>query len=289
MRKVAEQLPPDELYLQLQNKACALEKILVQKKKALENAPEGSLRVTICNKNKQFYWVKKGEIIKTENSKSENSISKEQKKSQNGTYIPHSKMDFARQLAQKEYDADSIEAIETELTLIKTYLKKSRFNKTLHSKLPARKLELVEPLTLEDDEYAREWLQIPYQKKESKAGKKSFPTSGGLLVRSKSEVIIAEMLEKNGIPFRYEQKLRLSAFNVHPDFVCLNIRTRQEFAWEHLGLLDDSEYSKMAAEKLHFYQKSGYFPGKNLIITTESQDFPLSSELVQEVIDQYLR
>lgn len=270
MRKVTEQLPPDELYSQLQNKAYVLEKILVQKKKDLENAPEGSLRVTICNKNKQFYWVKKHE-------------------GKNGTYISHSKIDFACQLAQKEYDADSIEAIETELTLIKNYLKKSRFSTTLQSKLPARKLELVEPLTLDDETYVHEWLQIPYQQKEIKSGQKSFPTSSGLFVRSKSEVIIAEMLEKNGIPFRYEQKLRLSAFNVHPDFVCLNVRTRKEFAWEHLGMLDDSDYSKMAAEKLYYYQKSGYFPGKNLIITTESQDFPISSESVQEVIEQYLR
>lgn len=282
MRKVAEQLPPDELYSQLQNKVRVLEKILAQKKKDLENAPEGSLRVTICNKNKQFYWVKK--TLAPQNASAD-----AKKKSQNGVYISHSKMDFARQLAQKEYDADSIEAIETELTLIKNYLKKSRFSTILQSKLPVRKLELVEPLTLDDETYVREWLQILYQQKEIKPGQKSFPTSSGLLVRSKSEVIIAEMLQKNGIPFRYEQKLRLSAFNVHPDFVCLNVRTRKEFAWEHLGMLDDSDYSKMAAEKLHYYQKSGYFPGKNLIITTESQDFPLSSELVQEVIEQYLR
>lgn len=282
MRKVTEQLPPDELYSQLQNKAYVLEKILVQKKKDLENAPEGSLRVTICNKNKQFYWVKK--TLAPQNASAD-----AKKKSQNGVYISHSKMDFARQLAQKEYDADSIEAIETELTLLKNYLKKSRFTTTLQSKLPARKLELVKPLTLDDETYLSEWLQIPYQQKEIKPGQKSFPTSSGLLVRSKSEVIIAEMLEKNGIPFRYEQKLRLSAFNVHPDFVCLNVRSRQEFAWEHLGMLDDSDYSKMAAEKLYYYQKSGYFPGKNLIITTESQEFPLSSESVQEVIEQYLR
>lgn len=282
MRKVTEQLPPDELYSQLQNKAYVLEKILVQKKKDLENAPEGSLRVTICNKNKQFYWVKK--TLAPQNASAD-----AKKKSQNGVYISHSKIDFACQLAQKEYDADSIEAIETELTLIKNYLKKSRFSTTLQSKLPARKLELVKPLTLDDETYVHDWLQIPYQQKEIKSGQKSFPTSSGLLVRSKSEVIIAEMLEKNRIPFRYEQKLRLSAFNVHPDFVCLNVRSRQEFAWEHLGMLDDSDYSKMAAEKLYYYQKSGYFPGKNLIITTESQDFPISSESVQEVIEQYLR
>lgn len=268
MRRISELLPPDDICLQLKKKADRLEKILFQKKKALSDVPEGNLRVSVCNKNKQYYWIKKDS-------------------GKNGTYISHSEIDFAKQLAQKEYDSVSVKAIEKELCLIKNYLKKTEFYENCNFKFTERKLDLVTPLTLENEAYVREWLNLPYQKKEFKEGQKVFTTSSGLQVRSKSEVIIAELLEKNTVPFRYEQKLKFSAFNVYPDFTCLNIRTRKEYVWEHFGLLDDVDYVKTAVEKIHYYQKSGYFPGKNLIITTENQDYPLSSNLVQQVIDEY--
>ena len=67
-------------------------------------------------------------------------------------------------------------------------------------------------------------------------------------VRSKSEVIIADTLARHGVPYRYEYPLKLKsgrdgAFRtIHPDFLCLNVRTRAEFYWEHFGLMDDPDY-----------------------------------------------
>ena len=41
--------------------------------------------------------------------------------------------------------------------------------------------------------------------------------------------------------------------HLHPDFYCLNLRTRQEFAWEHFGMMDDPDYASTTAEKLRLY------------------------------------
>ena len=119
-------------------------------------------------------------------------------------------------------------------------------------------------------------------------------------VRSKSEVIIANALKAAGVPYRYEFPLLVDKnpeaddddtdfCQLHPDFYCLNLRTRQEFAWEHFGMMDDPEYAARATEKLGLYAENGFFPGKNLIITMETSAKPVSSKFLKSVIQTYLK
>ncbi len=75
---------------------------------------------------------------------------------------------------------------------------------------------------------------------------------------------------------------------IHPDFICLNIRTRQEFIWEHFGKMDDAEYTSSAAQKLKVYEKNGIYPGKNLIISLETSTLPINSMQVEKTAKQYL-
>ena len=44
---------------------------------------------------------------------------------------------------------------------------------------------------------------------------------------------------------------------------------RQEFFWEHFGLMDSAEYVKNTVSKLNLYIQNKIIPGKNLIITME--------------------
>ena len=53
--------------------------------------------------------------------------------------------------------------------------------------------------------------------------------------------------------------------------------------------MDDAEYATSAAKKLKVYEKNGIFPGKNLIITMESQEEPLSSQTIEQIIKAYLK
>ena len=75
---------------------------------------------------------------------------------------------------------------------------------------------------------------------------------------------------------------------VYSDFTCLNVRTRKEFVWEHLGMMDDAEYARNAIMKIEMYQNSGYFLGENLIFTMETRDKPLNSQMVRKIVKKYL-
>ena len=111
-------------------------------------------------------------------------------------------------------------------------------------------------------------------------------------VRSKSEVLIANALAKHGIAYRYEypQTLKNSQnkmITFHPDFLCLNIKTRGEYIWEHFGLMDNPDYAQKAVRKLQFYAQNKIFPGRNLIITMETQTEPLTPQFVDTMIKEY--
>jgi len=107
-------------------------------------------------------------------------------------------------------------------------------------------------------------------------------TLADILVRSKSEVIIANMLHERDIPFCYEQPRFASDGSFYlPDFTITWRGT--EFFWEHVGLLHNDKYRAHWDKKRAWYEK--YFPGR-LIITEESGDLSIKAD---EAIKKYFK
>ncbi|SOE78781.1 hypothetical protein SAMN05720781_2710 [Fibrobacter sp. UWT3] len=73
---------------------------------------------------------------------------------------------------------------------------------------------------------------------------------------------------------------------VYPDFTCLNVRTHQEFVWEHFGMIDVPEYCQNMASKMDMYLQNGFCMGKNFVMTTETHDRPLNSMMVEKMLEQ---
>ena len=118
-------------------------------------------------------------------------------------------------------------------------------------------------------------------------------TSKGERVRSKSEMLIADTLARMGVPYHYEYPVTLNdnghTFTMYPDFLCLNLRTRQEFIWEHFGLMNDSVYSSKTVKKLRTYAQNGIYSGHNLITTVETPELPLNTRYLEKIITEYLK
>ena len=148
------------------------------------------------------------------------------------------------------------------------------------------------PLNIPDSDFADLWQSLRYKGKTIE--NTGLLTAKGECVRSKSEIIIADVLASLGIPYRYEFPHELKCVEssrcvkVYSDFTCLNVRTRKEFVWEHFGMMDDAEYAQNAVVKIEMYQNSGYFLGDNFIFTMESRDKPLNSQMVQKLAKKYL-
>jgi hypothetical protein len=98
----------------------------------------------------------------------------------------------------------------------------------------------------------------------------------GCMVRSKSEVIIANLLTAAGIPFRYEVPLMAPDGTMYlPDFT-IEWRGTTYF-WEHLGLLDKPEYARKWKEKQVWYKKN--FPAQ-LLVTEESRQLSKAASML---------
>ena len=74
----------------------------------------------------------------------------------------------------------------------------------------------------------------------------------------------------------------------HPDFTVLNIHTGKISYWEHAGKMDDSFYANDFVAKMNIYQTNRIIPGKNLLITYETRENPLSMQNVRCCIE-YLK
>lgn len=97
--------------------------------------------------------------------------------------------------------------------------------------------------------------------------KKIHQAKNGLWVRSKSEVIIANLLIDAGIDFNYEEKLYYNSRQYkEPDFTIRH--SGKTWYWEHLGMLDLDHYNHDWQEKKQIYKDMGIM--EQVILTRES-------------------
>lgn len=83
---------------------------------------------------------------------------------------------------------------------------------------------------------------------------------GDDLVRSKSEVIVADTLHNLGIPYRYEQRLQFpDEIARHPDFTIERAGDTPIY-WEHLGRLDLAGYRADWQARKAWYASHGVLP-----------------------------
>ena len=210
-----------------------------------------------------------------------------------GKYIRKKEMKLASMLAQKTYENQMLVLLENEINylndIVTAYPAKT-FDTYLDS-LPKARQALITPVWLSDEEYTKQWLAQPYKRLGfSQHDTSEFITNAGIRVRSKSEVTIANELEKYGLPFLIELPLYLEGLGwINPDFAILIARLRKVIIWEHHGMLDDRDYRENNfLKKNAAYIANGYFPGKNLIQTFESLKTPLSVAAVDRIIEELL-
>ena len=111
-------------------------------------------------------------------------------------------------------------------------------------------------------------------------------TVRGELVRSKSEVIIANALHYNGLDYEYEPELKLEDKIKRPDFKVEDYDTGVVWYWEHCGMMTDPQYKKRWEDKRKFYEKNGIVEGKNLIVTYDDEKGGLDSDKIQQIIQE---
>ena len=238
--------------------------------KRLSKAPEGNIRIIKHRNGYQFYLRMNGA-------------------DKSGVYLPVSERNKALALIQKGYDLKVKAAAQKQYHALDHFLKHYEPDvlKNIYAAMPEIRSRNITPVEISDREYIRQWEAYEYEPKGFPEDYPEHYTGKGERVRSKSEVMIADILSQENIPYRYECPLHLGKTVIHPDFTILRAGDRETLYWEHLGMMDDPEYTGNALKRIRLYEKYGLYPGVRLILTMENAAFPLNSSVIRHMIQVY--
>jgi len=256
------------IYKRMQKEYQFLEEKIERLSKEIKKLPEGKL-IVAQSKNSYKWYCSDGHTKK---------------------YIKKQEKELAAALAKKKYLTLQLEEAIHEKRAIQFYLEH-------HVEEIPKSIQLI----TESEEYRnllstvfeveredlRRWMRETYEKNPHFPEKLTHKTSTGEYVRSKSEAIIHSYLTSYKIPFRYECVLRLGKHTYYPDFTIRHPKTGEYIYFEHFGKMDDPQYARKAFKKLEVYQEHGIIPGKNLIMTFETEQNPLSVAMVEKIIEYY--
>lgn len=257
------------LYEKAQKESDRLTKEIQKIKSDLKHLPEGKLHIVHDGNNTRWY----------------NYLGDNKKE-----YLNKSKIDTAKMLAKKFYLSLLLKDLEHEKRAIEFYLRhhiehpwKSEklimnnddYQKLLHPDFQPKSQELIE------------WENEPYQQNLEYREHLIFKIPNGKYVRSKSEALIAMILCKYNIPFRYECALDLGGTVIFPDFTIRHPKTGEYYYFEHFGLFDRAGYRQKNCNRIFLYGSHGIYPTINLLMTFETDDDPLDIDKVEKMIQEY--
>lgn len=210
------------------------------------------------------------------------------------SYISQKNRLLAQQLAYKAYLSNQLEQLIHEKKALELYMRHHKdvehdknsflsasadFYKLLRSSIPN--------VAFSNSDSIQHWLEEPYLSNPFHPEALIHRTLSGILVRSKSESIIASTLFQFGIPFRYECALDLNGHTIYPDFTILHPHTGELYYYEHFGMLDVPDYLHNALSKLRIYAENGIYPTVNLLLSFETRTHPLDSTLLERTLRHY--
>lgn len=136
--------------------------------------------------------------------------------------------------------------------------------------------------TNEDD-----WGEQPYLRSRSYPEQLKHRTIKGEMVRSKSEMNIANILFLRGIPYRYEEYTKVGAMVFHPDFKVLVKSTKEIKILEHFGMIGKPDYLENCVWRFKAYISEGFRPWKDIFFTYDFQDGGIDSQTIDWIITNF--
>lgn len=248
----------------LRKELSTLQKMKVFLTSKISKYPKGRLK--IVSKNKFYHYIDKS----------------------NQRYIKKSESDFAKALAQKHYDLRILKKVDKKIKsltkLLELYI--SNDFDSEFDELSKERRNLITPITLPKKIINDKWNNTVSSNRDF--DNDNLVTINGEIVRSKSEKIIADALFSAGIPYKYEENIKVNNSIYSPDFTILHPITNKIIYWEHLGMLDNPEYISKVLRKLDMYTLNNINFHDNLILTFESSKYPLKTSIVEYYIREIL-
>lgn len=201
------------------------------------------------------------------------------------TYLPNSRKTFIKDCCEAYYLRKVIPALEREIKTLKTYGKHYQPQKKIeaYENLPAGIKQNVNPICKSNKEICQQWESAKFDGNTfPNKNEGQYITKKGESVRSRIELIVADILFDLGIPYRYENKLNLQTGAIYPDFTILHPKSLEIYYIEIFGMMDNPEYEQAAFSKISKYVSSGKYA--NLIMFFDHKYAPISPASIKQVL-----
>ena len=227
------------------------ERILVQAQKASKNCPEGSLKIQKKENGRYYYKRSAGQDGKAILQ-----------------YLPKKNLKQIQALAHKKYFAKILPALEKNAQILRKMQQAYQYDiinaVSMHLRDAVQDVE--PPFIKEADLLLRDWEKEAYEVNQRYPESLRFETDHGEMVRSKSELIIANALAREEMfLYKYERPLQVNhqgrRITIHPDFTVFHKKTGKITYWEHAGIMDDPDYGADFVWKSNLYLENGLYQG----------------------------
>lgn len=242
-----------------------LEEELMSLERELNNLPAGSLYIKKNRKWILFYERKDGKS---------RCINKDQ--------------DLIYALARKQFVILLIQFIEELLYELDSEIDPCSFSGLLAAfdelldKFERGGLE-IDRITMTPNQYI--WNSNRESQKQNRREELIYPTIGRVYMRTKSEQTLGNLLERLGIPYRYESNLYIKGIIYHPDFIIM-LPNGRLIIIEHVGRLDLKNYNEELLFRLIAYNSVGLLIGRDVFFTFErdTRDEVLLKETLFQIL-----
>jgi len=236
----------------------------------IDSFPEGRIKIKKCKSGVYYYLSLKGKKDQLLSEKDD---------------------DLIRDLIQKSYFRQMRVSLKNELKSINRILNiyPTTLAEELYDQLSDERKAYAKPIMVGDEKYARKWMERPYSRKSFKKDMPVYLTLKGERVRSKSEVIIADRLYANGIPYKYECPLKVGKKIIHPDFSILRLSDCSVVYHEHCGKMGDDTYIEDLVQRVNDYNEAGIIQGDRLFFSFETSKTPLDVRTIDNLINRHFR
>lgn len=209
-------------------------------------------------------------------------------------YIKRENSLLVKSLAQKHYYSILEPLLKKQLKALKSFLNKYHPEdaEQVYDNLSDVRKSLIIPVGLSKEERIQKWHDEKYEGNTFHSENLKYETEQGEMVRSKSEMIIANILyqHRENVRYKYERPLKLSTDGmekiIYPDFTIMNLHTGKISYFEHAGRMDDPHYASEFVKKMNLYIANNLLPGRDVVMTFETLGSPLDVSVVKRILKE---
>ena len=207
------------------------------------------------------------------------------------TYLGNEKVDEVQELKLRKILFDISSKIKSNEPLILDFLNKYRDPSpqvSIQSLGPAYQSTKIDLFSFNKNGSEKNWGDQPYSRNEKHPEQLTQKTLKGDLVRSKSEVIIANTYLVKSAQYRYEEMTQVGNKLFAPDFKVFIPRLNKIKIHEHFGQMHEEKYRESAMWKMEYYIANGYRPYEDILFTFDDLDGNIDAQVLDLLITNFM-